>query len=390
MFIVFFTHPRFSESMSMPRYAEWLKNGMDLKGHRTVVLSPHPLFWKLFRNNTMRKWMGYIDQYIIFPFFVKRKLKRFPSNTLYVFTDHALGPWVPLVSRYFHVVHCHDFLAQLSAHGEIKENSSSLTGRIYQMYIRRGYRRAANFISISQKTQSDLHRMIKFPPDVSAVVYNGLRRLFSVPCDLEEARKKLAEIIHVEINKGYILHVGGNQWYKNRRGVIEIYDHWRSHFNGNLPLLMIGPPPNKNVERKRFESAFKKDIYFLTAIDDDTLTLAYSASRALLFPSLAEGFGWPIAEAMACGCPVITTAEAPMTEVGGAAAFFIPRRPAVNEKVEDWVLLGASTLQRVVSLSPQERIAVVKNGLENIRRFDSQKALNAIEEIYLKILKSGQ
>jgi glycosyltransferase involved in cell wall biosynthesis len=74
-------------------------------------------------------------------------------------------------------------------------------------------------------------------------------------------------------------------------------------------------------------SPYKADIHWLSGIDDEHVAHAYSGAAVFLFPSLGEGFGWPIAEAMASGCPVVTTDEAPMTEVAGEAGFLIPRRP---------------------------------------------------------------
>ena len=61
----------------------------------------------------------------------------------------------------------------------------------------------------------------------------------------------------------------------------------------------------------------------LTNITNEDLRALYSKATALLFPSLREGFGWPIIEAQACGCPVFTSDRVPMTEVGGDAAIYL-------------------------------------------------------------------
>ena len=66
----------------------------------------------------------------------------------------------------------------------------------------------------------------------------------------------------------------------------------------------------------------------LVEIDNENLRALYSAATALLFPSLYEGFGWPIIEAQACGCPVFTSNRSPMNDVGGEAAIYIePDQP---------------------------------------------------------------
>jgi hypothetical protein len=174
MHIIFLTHPSFLGSQSMPRYANWLKNGMVNRGHTTEFWEPQPMAYHWPVPQLLKKWMGYIDQYIIFPRKVRSKIKQLPDDFLFVLTDHALGPWVPLVTNRPHVIHCHDFLAQRSSLGEISENPTTWTGRHYQTFIRRGYSKGKNFISISKATQNDLHRLLKRKPLLSEIVYNGL------------------------------------------------------------------------------------------------------------------------------------------------------------------------------------------------------------------------
>ncbi|WP_028669046.1 glycosyltransferase [Runella zeae] len=387
MKIVFFAHPSFLGSQSMPRYATWLSEGMRVRGHQIEIWSPKATFFNLKVPSRLKKWMGYIDQYIIFPIEVKNKLKKLPKDTLFVFTDHALGPWVPLVANRPHVIHCHDFLAQRSALGEFKENPTGWTGKIYQWYIRRGYQKGKNFVSISKKTQADLHQFLKETPIVSEVVYNGLTRDFECVHNKNEVREKLYQEIGVNITEGFILHVGGNQWYKNRQGVIEIYEAWRDKSLRKLPLLMIGNAPNEKLKRHYELSRYKDDIHFVINASDELVKLAYQGADLFLFPSLEEGFGWPIAEAMASGCPVVTTQNAPMTEVGGDAAFYLDRRPSTKNHLTNWGDKCAVVIEEFFTLSNEEQIVIKKKGLEQVKRFDSFQTLSQIEEIYLKLVK---
>jgi hypothetical protein len=153
MEIVFFVHAGFFDSQSMPRFAMMLEKGMKARGHHVSTWAPEPKFFRLPVPGKLKKWMGYIDQYFVFPLQVKSRIRKEKGNTLYVFTDNALGPWVPLVAKLPHVIHCHDFLAQRSALGEIPENISSWTGKKYQQFIRQGYSKGENFISVSLKTR---------------------------------------------------------------------------------------------------------------------------------------------------------------------------------------------------------------------------------------------
>jgi glycosyltransferase involved in cell wall biosynthesis len=221
------------------------------------------------------------------------------------------------------------------------------------------------------------------------MVYNGLNPLFT-PGETLTARETLGNKTGLSLLQGYLLHVGGNQWYKNRIGVIDIYDAWRHKNNttGGLPLLLIGQPPSPDLI-KRFEaSPFREDIHFLKKIEDELLRSAYAGATLFLFPSLAEGFGWPIAEAMASGCPVVTTNETPMTEVAGEAGFLIRPRPAGEIPVAVWAGEAADVINHILTLSPEDKKKISDAGFENAARFEIKKSIDAIENIYKRIIHS--
>lgn len=383
MHIVFFAHPDFLGHQSMPRFAHMLAAGMRARGHTVETWQPRPWLFRLAAPASLKKWLGYLDQYVVFAYLVRRRLKQCPLGTLFVFTDQALGPWVPLVSHRPHVIHCHDFLAQRSAQGSIAENPTGWTGRYYQAFIRQGYARGQHFISVSHKTRDDLHRFLSLPPQRSEVVYNGLNQAF-LPLDPPMQRAKLGQALHQDLMGGYLLHVGGNHWYKNRSGVIEIYDAWRAG-GGTLPLLLVGEKPTAALLAKYENSPYKEQIYLVSGLSDELVRTAYAGATVFLFPSLAEGFGWPIAEAMASGCPVVTTNEAPMTEVAGSAGFLIPRRPQKPAAAAAWAEQAAQVVQQLVTLPAAERAALIRAGLTNAQRFDPSGALNQIESIYRSI-----
>lgn len=385
MNIIFFAHPSFLAHQSMPRYVKWLADGMNKRGHHVTVLSPQSYFSKLPAPAALKKWMGYLDQYIVFPKEVKRKIKKVAPDTLFVFSDHALGPWVPIVEKKLNVVHCHDFLAQKSALGQIPQNPTGWTGRQYQAYIRKGYAKGKNFISISHKTENDLLQLLPTKPRISNVVYNGVNPIFTVR-EKSKALAALQEKLAVNLTNGFVLHVGGNQWYKNRVGIVLLYNIWRSIYNNNIPLLLLGEKPDILLEETINNSPYRESILPFSGLSDEDIINAYNAATVFLFPSLAEGFGWPIAEAMACGCPVITTGEAPMTEVGADAATYIPKMPLKKEYLKEWLHAGAATIQKMISMPTNDRNAIQLKGLENVKRFDSEKALDQIESIYKSIV----
>jgi glycosyltransferase involved in cell wall biosynthesis len=372
----------------MPRFTNMLADGMQARGHLVKVWSPEPHFHKLPLKAALKKWMGYIDQFIIFPAIVRRRIKKESADTLYVFTDHALGMWVPLAKHLPHVIICHDFLAQHSAKGNVPQNLTGKSGQKYQQLIHKGYIQGTNFISVSNKTREDLHLFLERTPSFSKVVYNGLNKRFT-PIETNAARLIISEKNGINCNEGYILHVGGNQWYKNRVGVVKIYNAWRKEYSHQLPLLLVGANPSTELLMEIDGSPYKEDIHVIDDLSDKYINAAYSGASVLLFPSLAEGFGWPIAEGMAAGCPVITTHAAPMTEVGGDAAIYIPAQPLTRPEVTGWATGAAEVLNQVVNLAPAEREEVVAKGLKNAERFNTREALDEMENAFSVMLNNN-
>ncbi len=385
MNIVFLTHPSFLGSLSMPRYASYLLNGMQARGHTVELWSPEARIYNWPAPAGAKKWLGYADQYLVFPQTVKQRMKRLPKDTLFVLTDHALGPYAPLVADRPHVIHCHDFLAQRSALDELPENPTSWTGQRYQQFIRRGFTKGRHFISISAATQHDLHRLLGHEPLSSEIVHNGLLTTHSPNLDSIQPNHELQRDLSIDLSKGFLLHVGGNQWYKNRLGVVKLYEAWRARSSANLPLLLAGTAPTQSLLAYCNQSPVRPDIHFLTNASDTLINRLYQNATVLLFPSLAEGFGWPIIEAMASGCLVITTDAAPMTEVSGGAAFLIPRLEH-DQPIDNWAASAVEQINHIVSLTASERGAAVAAGLLNVRRFNPDMQLDKIERLYERIV----
>jgi glycosyltransferase involved in cell wall biosynthesis len=382
--LVLFAHPSFMNSQSMARFASWLQEAFEARGHAVRIWSPKNYFHGLLPT-AFSKWAGYVDQYIVFPIQVRRRLKRISRDTLFVFCDQALGPWVPLVKNRPHVIHVHDLLALRSALGELAENPTSMTGRCYQRFIRRGFRQGRNFIAISIKTRDDLYLYGGITPTVSEVVYNGLNFAYS-PLSTTQSRQVLQGAGLPAPSGGMLLHVGGGQWYKNLIGVIKIYARYAAHENDPLPLWCITPKPDDATTLATLATVPSVGrVRFLQNVDNTVLQAMYSLSRAFLFPSFAEGFGWPIVEALACGCPVITTGEAPMNEVAGDAASYVPRL-RLEDDVDAWAENGASTVKQILARSNDERELAAQRGIERARVFDSDKAIERYLSIYRRVL----
>jgi glycosyltransferase involved in cell wall biosynthesis len=117
-------------------------------------------------------------------------------------------------------------------------------------------------------------------------------------------------------------------------------------------------------------------MHMLCDCDNEDLRALYSAADALLFPSLAEGFGWPIAEAQACGCPVVTSARAPMNDVGGKAAIYIDPRDSAT---------AARTLRDLLWESGADKAARKQKSLANAARFSADRMIDRYIEEYARV-----
>jgi len=367
---------------SMERFAGMIMRGMSERGHKVELWTSRQIFGRLpIPSAFVRKWLGYADQYLIFPRELHQQVSQQPDDTLFVVTDQALGMWVPHLSARPHVIHCHDFNALKSALGEFPENPTRWTGRQYQRLIWRGFSHGKAFISISKKTRDDLHRFLPSVPKISKVVHNGLNHPFR-PMDLTE-RVSILKQTGVEIpENGCIVHVGGNQWYKNRTGVLEIYRTYATCYPRPSALWMIGSKPTHQLLNLAASIPSPGKVYFLSGLTNEQVNAAYAYARVLLFPSLEEGFGWPIVEAMASDCPVITTDRVPMTEVAGGTARLISRMPTHQTEREMWARSTARIVDEVVRLEEGDRRELLQRGRLNATRFETETVLMTYEEIY--------
>jgi hypothetical protein len=177
----------------MPRFARMIEQGMVDRGHQVECWTSPSVATRIpISHPSSKKWLGYADEFLLFPQQLGRQLTTVSPDTLIVVTDQALGTWVPRIATRPHVIHCHDFLAQRSALREDPENPTSWTGKWYQRSIRQGYRKGQHSISVSHRSQSGLHRFIDHTPDTSDVVHNGLNGEFRV-IDRQSAISVLGE-----------------------------------------------------------------------------------------------------------------------------------------------------------------------------------------------------
>jgi len=334
---------------------------------------------------SFQKWLGYVDKYIIFSFklLVHKWLMRDRTDLVYHIVDHSNAIYSFLLSARPHIVTCNDVLAIRSALGEIPENPTGLSGRLLQKIILAGLGCTPRVVCISENTRNELSRLLSEQgPKITSVSlplnfdFHPLDRDAAIDC-----LHCLDRTVVCAAEAGFVLHVGGNQWYKNRMGLLKIFKELcRVRSTGGLPavpLLLAGKEPSEELRRFAEENQ-KLPIHFINNPSTPYLQALYSLAKIFIFPSLQEGFGWPILEAMACGCPVVVTGRPPMTEVGGSSAVYI-----APEKVAD----SARVLNEILEWPAERHSESVEKGFEHLRRFTREKFAAHYLAAYNDVLK---
>ena len=347
----------YQRQQSMQRFARMLYDGLKRAQVDVRLVRPEPVIGNLKPGETgVGKWLGYIDRFLIFPFILRRAVRL--ADVVHI-CDHGNAVYVPLLGNAPHVVTCHDLLGARVARDEIDGSRATWPGRRLAEAMLKGLARAQYVACDSEATRNDLSRLVPQRSSTrTAVIEIGLYYPYR-PLDRSAARSCLHAL---EIPSGpFLLHVGGNQWYKNRLGVLKIFDELRRHAEFRTHrLVLAGKPWTQEMRRFVFDHGLQEWALERVEVADEDLCALYSTAEAMIFPSLEEGFGWPIIEAQACGCPVFASGRPPMTEVGGdAAVYFDPTR--VSEAAE------------VIRRRWPERSELSPRGLDNARRFDAAR-----------------
>jgi glycosyltransferase involved in cell wall biosynthesis len=358
---------------SIERFVRCLAEG--LRSHLPVeIITPRQIFGRLAPNPALSKWFGYIDRYLVFPRFLAERARG--PNSIVHLCDQGDAPYSGHLGSTPHLLTCHDLLAIRAARGELPEHRVRPSGRVLQSSILRSIRRVPWVACDSNATRADIARLS--PPRDGA-------QLRPIPIAIDPRFRPMPEeaarsiISSCGLDTDFILHVGGNQWYKNRLGVLQIYREVLPLLRRPLSLVLIGKPLSPELQRYIRATGLEGRVFSLTDRTDDDLRAFYSTAKLLLFPSLYEGFGWPIIEAQACGAPVVTSNREPMLEVGGKAAVFIdPADPAG----------AAAVVSRLLSDSNEAISKRIDAGFENVRRFSLESMVSGYLNFYNEIAAS--
>ncbi len=351
---------------SMLRFTEVMQRGLLARDFTVTVLQPTPtLLGERSPARGFGKWLGHADKYLRFPAALRAAAR---AHDVVHIIDHSNAMYCHELADVPHVVTCHDLLAIRSALGEFPENRTRWSGRRLQQMILRGLQAAQLIACVSRATMADLKRVGGIDSARTVLVPNGLNHPYRAS-PVETVAPALAAL-GLPAGARYLLHVGGNHWYKHRSAVLRIAGALRRHpGQHDLRLVMVGEHLDDHLRAIATTEQLTDHLHELPGVSNDQLNALYNGAIGLVFPSLHEGFGWPVIEAQAAGCPVFIADRAPLPEVAGEHALrFDPLAP------ED-------AAAAILAALPQ-RNDHVAHGLSNASHFTTASMIDGYLALY--------
>lgn len=245
----------------------------------------------------------------------------------------------PFFCRQKFIITVHDL-----NHIDRPENSSPMKRIYYNYLLRRACARAAKVFTVSEFSKKRIVEWARLNPEHVVNVGNGVESYFSPVGDCFSPGYR------------YFFCVGNRKFHKNEARVLRAFAALKADID--FRLVFTGAPSEElNAIARELEVDGR--IKFLGSVSDNILASLYRGSECLVFPSLYEGFGLPVVEAMACGVPVITSNGTSLSEISGGAAILVD-----PESIEEI----SAGMNSVIS-DPQLKENLVRLGLVRASQF---------------------
>jgi glycosyltransferase involved in cell wall biosynthesis len=354
---------------SMLAFSKLMSDELKTRGCEVKVIQPPACAGK-FRllGRGFSKWLAYLDKYVLFlPELLSEKKW---ADVVHI-CDHSNGVYVPYIKDVPHVVTCHDLLAVRAGLGEDTNCPLSPVGWILQRWILSGLRQANSVACDSTNTLLDAERLLgRVNGRKITLIPLGLNNSFSI-LPKSETDKTLKNVAGLNYEVPYVLHVGSSQPRKNREGIIKAFSLIKDKFTGQC--VFAGSPLNGSQRQLASDLGVADRIVEIVGCTGKTLEALYNRAFVFVFPSYTEGFGWPIHEAQASGCPVIASSVEPCPESAGKGAIIC--------QPDDFDGIA----QSILNLNDEDRKRLIALGSENLKRFTAK----AMTDSYLQLYESA-
>jgi alpha-1,3-rhamnosyl/mannosyltransferase len=238
-------------------------------------------------------------------------------------------------------------------------------------FAERILKHADGLIAVSEATRDDAVRILKLAPEKVRVIHHGIADLFFrvTTSDAEAVRAR-----H-RLERPYLLFVGTIEPRKNVDLLLEAYRGLTLSIKEEFELILAGPPGWAQAETMARLRQPSPGVRYLGYVAEQDLPGLFAGATAFVYPSLYEGFGFPVAQAMAAGTPVITSSVSALPEIAGGAAILVDPRSEEDLR---------AAMQQLLT-SPSERGRRIELGRENARRFSwvecARQSLRFFEDV---------
>ncbi|GAB1420971.1 glycosyltransferase family 1 protein [Anaerolineales bacterium] len=298
-------------------------------------------------------------------------IEYFCGNTdLFHATDFVLPP-TKSTTKTILTVHDLSFV-------RVPETASPALKSYLDYVVPRSIKAANHILADSQATKEDLMEIYKTPEEKISVLLSGIDESFEPITDIRTIQSIKEQ--YLIPNKPYLFTVGTVQPRKNYSRVIHALANLRKQGHDLILVIAGGKGWLEDEMHYTIHETHMDDYVFLIGYaDDEDLSALYSGSECVVFPSLYEGFGFPVLEAMACGKPVITSNISSLPEVAGDAAIMIDPY--------DVNALTKAIIDIIENTSLREDM--IQRGFQHLQNFSWSKSADQLQNLYTRILETN-